>query len=59
MMQMHYFLRNLRLAIGKVGHLYLPRIREKFFAAAWLPLNTILGNWASGTPDFSDREHAP
>src|SRR5215203_7453225 len=44
MMQMHYFLRNLRLPIGKVGHLYLPRIREGFFSAARLPLNTILGN---------------
>ena len=46
MMQMHYFLRNLRVPIGKVGHLYLTRIREEIFSAARLPLNTILGNWA-------------
>ena len=44
MMQMHYFLRNLCLPIGKVGHLYFPRIREGFFWTARLPLNTILGN---------------
>ena len=46
MMQMHYFLRNLCLPIGKVGHLYFPRIREGFFWTARLPLNTILGNSA-------------
>ena len=33
MMQMHHFLRNLRVPIGKVGHLYLTRIREGIFSA--------------------------
>ena len=44
MMQMHHFLRNLRVPIGKVGYLYLTRIREGIFSAARLPLNSILGN---------------